>query len=168
MNDWCILRTSGASTLRLFQSLSLAGYDAWTPVELQVKRDRRKGTRTERMVAVMPTYVFAQANRLTDLLDLSNATLKEHPDFSLFRPWGRIPLVDDSELSELRRIERKAAALAEPVRFTSGIHVRAPDTPYAGLTGQVIEASKGQYTLVAFPGFHIPVKFASWKLQEAA
>lgn len=166
MTDWCILRTAGSSTLRLQQSLAMAGFETWTPIELQVKRERRSGERIERMVAVMPSYVFAHADRLPDLVFIASAPLNPHPAFSVFRHLDRFPLVADRELSELRAIERKAAARSSRVKFDRGRNVRTSVEAFQGLTGQVVETSRGQYTLVAFPGFGIPIKFASWQLSD--
>lgn len=168
MSDWCILRTKGSNTLRLSNSLNLSHIEAWTPTEIHVHRDRKTRARTEAMVPVMPTYVFARATCLPDLVELSLQPVSIHPGFSVFRYLDRFPVVGDAELSALRSIERKAAARHAPVVFPAGRQVRVPEGPFAGLTGQVVETSKGEFTLVAFPGFNIPVKFASWKLQEAA
>lgn len=162
---WCILRTAGSSTLGLVRSLSNAGFDAWTPIEVQVKRNRRSGERLERMVAVMPTYVFVRADHLPDLAMLCQLPISQHPQFSIFMHAGQFPMVEDGELSALRDIERKAAAKNEPVKFRTGDMVRPTSSGFEGLTGQVVKDSDGKHTLVAFPGFHIPIIFASWKLE---
>lgn len=166
MTDWCILRTGGSRTLQLSHSLAMAGFEVWSPVELQVRRNGGARTRTERMVAVMPTYVFARATHLPDLVEASLAPVSPHPDFSVFRFDDRYPLIDDRELSHLRAIERMAAVKKKPVVFETGTSVRAHDGPFEGLTGRVVETSKGQFTLVAFPRFNIPVKFSTWQLGE--
>lgn len=162
-NDWCILRTSGSSTLRLSQSLARAGFEVWTPMELQVK-GRGSQARSERMVAVMPSYVFARADRLPDLVSLTMEPISPHPPFSVFKHLDRFPLIAERELKALRDIETKAAARNEPVIFGQGDLVRARVEAFQGLTGEVVETSRGQFTLVAFPKFAIPVKFASWQL----
>lgn len=166
MTDWCILRTSGGSTLRLAHSLELDDFEAWTPTEFQVKRDRKTGERVERIVAVMPSYVFARARRLADLVSIAMLPTSQHPPFTVFRHVDRFALVDDRELHALRQIERRAAQQNKPVVFPPGAPVKFTDGPFQGLTGRVVELSKGQHTLVAFPGFHIPVKFSSWQLTE--
>lgn len=167
-NYHCILRTRGSSTLRLARSLDAAGYEVWTPTEIQDRRKRHSSAKSEIIVAVMPTYVFAAADRLTDLLIEADSDISGHPSFSVFKYHDRFPLIADEELNSLRAIERKAAAKHQPVRFETHQNVRTPDGPFQGLTGQVVETSRGEFTLVAFPGFNIPVKFASWKLEKAA
>lgn len=162
--DWCILRTKGSSTLRLARSLSLAGIDAWTPVEHQ---QRKKGKHAEVITAVMPTYVFAPAEHLVGLIALAEAPIP-HPDFSVFRYHDRFPVIPDAQLQSLRLIERKAAAKCAPVVFPKGAEIRVPDGAFQGLTGQVVEDSKGKFTLVLFPGLNIEVKFPSWQLERAA
>lgn len=162
--DWCILRTGGSSTLRLLHSLNVAGFEAWTPLECQVTRDRKSGARHERMIAVMPTYVFARADRLTDLLLISAEPYTCHPGFSVFKHFDRFPIVAEAELAKLREVELKAAAKNEPVVFPRGQEVKVRAEGWEGLTGKVAEISKGQWTLVAFPNFSIPIKFATWQL----
>lgn len=162
--DWCILRTSGSSTLRLSRMLAAGGFDVWTPVEIQTRRDRRTGERHERIVAVMPTYVFARAEHLGSLAELSVVPVSAYPAFSVFRHYDKFPLITDQELGHLKAIEKESAAKAKPVVFNRGDEVRADIAGFQGLTGQVAETSHGKYTLVAFPNFHIPVKFASWQL----
>lgn len=165
MGDWCILRTKGSSTLRLARSL--AEFDAWTPTEIRVERNRKTNARAEQMIAVMPTYVFAPACHLLALLDEADCPMSQHPDFSVFRYFDRIPVIDERELVSLRSIERRTADKGAPVRLPIGQDVRTPDGPYQGLTGQIIE-HKGKFTLVAFPGLNFDVKFAPWKLEKAA
>lgn len=166
--DWVILRTKASNTLRLDRSLAAAGFDTWTPTEIQLRPGRKTSGKAEVIVAVMPTYVFARACHLLGLLDEAETSGSDHPDFSVFRHCERIPVIADHELNALRQIERKAAAKAKPVRFDLGSRVRTPDGPFQGLTGQVIEGARGEFTLVAFPGFNIPIKFASWTLDRAA
>ncbi len=132
MTDWCILRVAPASTLRLASSLAEAGFEVWTPVEtVQVMpkqiepwekpRPNRKGPETVTR-AMLSTFVFARADRLTDLIELSRSpvlshqvwesslrrmVVKGHPFFTLFRSgddFGRVP---DKALVEIRRIASK-------------------------------------------------------------
>lgn len=166
--DWCILRTKGSSTLRLARSLELDGIGAWTPTEIQQRGNHRNSAKHEVMLAVMPTYVFAPAEHLVDLLAAAEAPVSIHPDFSVFRHLDRFPLIADVQLNSLRLIERKAAAKNSPVVFPRDYQVRIPDGPFQGLTGRVVEDSNGGFTLVAFPNFAIPIKFASWTLDRAA
>ncbi len=167
-DSWCILRTKGSSTLRLARSLAIAGIEAWTPIEYQDRKSRKLGGRVETAIAVMPTYVFAHAKHLIDLLAEADAQFSAHPDFSVFRYADKFPLIRDKHLAGLRAIERKAAAENKPVVFPRDESVRVPDGPFQGLTGRVIEDSKGKHTLVAFPGCNFPIEFASWQLEKAA
>lgn len=166
--DWCILRTKGSSTLRLARSLNASGIRAWTPEEFQDRKSHKHGQRIETAVAVMPTYVFALASHLIDLLAEADAPVSQHPSFSVFRYNERFPLIADVHLNGLRAIERKAAAENKPVIFPRGEEVRMPEGAFQGLTGQVVEQSKGKFTLVLFPGLSVPVQIASWKLDRAA
>ncbi len=167
-DSWCILRTKGSSTLRLARSLADAGLNVWTPIEYQTRKSHRDGARTEVAISVMPTYVFAHATHLIDLLTEADAHFSAHPSFSVFRYADRFPLIRDKHLAGLRTIERKAAAENKPVVFPRNEEVRVPDGPFQGLTGRVVEDSKGKHTLVAFPGCNFPIEFASWQLEKAA
>lgn len=161
--DWCILRTGGGSTLPLARSLERGGFHAWTPVEFQTRRVGRNRERVEREVCVMPTYVFAKAYHLPDLVALSMAQFSPHPDFSVFRYFDRFPLIADDSLSHLRAIERRTAPKPAAPVFSQGERVRLTEGGFAGMSG-VVETSKGEYTLVCFPNFQIPIKIASFLL----
>lgn len=73
---WAILRTSGPSTLLLAKALREAGFDAWSPVEIQNRRRPRSKDRFEREVAVMPSYVFVDADRLVELLQIASKPMQ--------------------------------------------------------------------------------------------
>jgi transcription antitermination factor NusG len=162
--EWCVLRTSGPNTIGLFRSLAAAGFEVWTPIENQSRRKPRNKAKVECEVPIMPTYIFARADQLVDLIDLSFAPLKNHRDFSVFRYFARYPLISDDSLGSLRLIERKLAVRKnKDAGFTAGERVRLNEGGFAGMSG-VVETSKGQFTLVCFPGFNIPVKIASWHL----
>lgn len=162
--DWCILRMAGGRTMSVARSLTDAGFEVWSPVEIQRKRLPRSKAQIDRAVCVTPTYVFARASHLPDLVRVSLDPSSPHPDFSVFRYQDRFPLIADAELQSLRAIERQAAAKNAPMVLPRGISVRLQDGPFQGLTGQVIEASKGQFTLVAFHDCTFTVKFSTWQL----
>ncbi len=166
MNDkWCILRTSGPRTLAVAGSLKQSGLDAWTPVDMTIKRVGKARERHEKPVAIMPTYVFANALHLGYLLDTAQAEDSPHPQFSVFHFHDAIPLIEGRELSHLRHIEHKAAITRGAIRFTQGERVTVPDGGFQGLTGEVVKTG-GKYTLVAFPGFRIPVQVSTLHLQH--
>jgi transcription antitermination factor NusG len=165
---WCILRTKGSSTLRLARSLDIAGLTAWTPTEFQIRKSHKLGTRIETAIAVMPTYVFAKAHHLPELLAETESIASHHPRFGVFCYNGRFPLIADDHLIGLRAVERKAAAQNKPVVFPQNTMVRIPEGAFQGLTGRVVQNTKGKFTLVAFPGFGIPIEFPSWQLDCAA
>ena len=153
---WCILRCSGAHTLRLADSLTAAGIEAWTPAEEAVSRTGRNRSRINDTVPVLPTYVFARAARLLDLIGLSQAFISPHPDFSVFKPFGLYPLIANAELDPLRVAERKGQSVENLMRFSPGDIVRCAEAGFQGLSG-VVETSKGKFTLVAFPGLQVSI-----------
>ena len=158
--QWCILRMSGGSTLPVAQSLAEAGFDVWTPVEVQQSRKPRSKVKVERRVPIMPTYVFARAARLADLIAIAKAPTSPHPQFSVFHYAGRIPLIADRSLEPLRAAERDKTRVKDMPVFTKGERVKLTEGGFAGMSG-VVELSKGKFTLVAFPGFQVPIRISS-------
>jgi hypothetical protein len=110
-DGWCILRTSGAKTLPLAESLTKAGFDVWTP-KRTFRRALRVGRKNERKVEIdapiLPTFVFASAHDLHSLAVAASAEDSPHPSFSIFRYLGRIPLVGHASVVGLRDAERAA------------------------------------------------------------
>lgn len=146
--SWCILRCAGASTLRLADSLSATGFQAWTPTETNRHRVHG-GRRLKQTVPVMPTYAFARADRLPELLALSQAPVSAHPDFSVFRHCDRIPVIADATLDPLRVAERKRQPVDKLMRFGQGDVVRCGEAGFQGLSG-VVQTVRGKKALVAF------------------
>lgn len=180
MADWCILRCAASRTLALAESLTEAGFEVWTPVEVVRKRARRTAEREDVRVPIMPSFLFARAGSLDELAALSRSptlnylqwdrerrrmVTKGHSAFSVFRQHGRYPLVRDHMLAPLRIVEKRSRPRAAIRSFKPGECVRMIEGGFAGLTGTV-EATQGQYTLVSFPGFPIAVKFATWLLLD--
>lgn len=162
--DWCILRCSGAKTLKLAASLGASGFDVWTPVETLRKREGKSRSRRADILPVMPSYVFARAAHLVDLIEESALPYSEHPEFSVFHYHARIPLIADEALDPLRVAERRRQPFGKVARFTRGEMVRLMEGGFAGLTG-VVELTRGQYTLVTFPGFPMPIKISTLLLK---
>ncbi len=177
---WCILRTSGSSTMPLARGLREAGYDAWTPIEIQNRRRGHSRDRIDREAAIMPSYVFADAARLAELLALSKRPAQCYrrwdkakaefvihgiPYFSVFRYDDRFPVIADGSLEPLRVIERRTAPKAIAPVFSQGDRVKLVEGGFAGMSG-VVETSKGEYSLVCFPNFPIPIKIASLLLLQ--
>lgn len=160
MKQWIILRCSGQHTLKLANSLSAEGFDVWTPVETLRKREGPSRSRRADTLPVMPSYVFAASRHLHSLLAESEHPASQHPDFSVFRHWTRIPLIADETLDPLRIAERRRTPFEKIAKFTRGEMVKLLEGGFAGLTG-VVELTKGQYTLVTFPGFPMPIKISS-------
>lgn len=168
-DDWCILRTSGARTLPLASSLSAAGFDVWTPAETTSRRQPRSKTRVEREGPIMPTFVFARADRLEDLLQLLGQPLNPHPPFSVFRHGGRIPIIHDVEIGNLRDHEERARDRVRRAKrkgyrheFAQGERVRVPEGSFAGMTG-VVQDGDGKFAFVSFGGA-LRVKIATFLL----
>jgi hypothetical protein len=169
--SWCILRTKPGSTLKLAASLAEDEFEVWTPVEVKRNRRPRRNPKPDpEPCAIMPTYVFADAGRLVDLLELAEMPVKPrrgkgrrlpaHDDFSVFHFHDRIPIVADVDLIHLRSEERDAAsrhnralrrvmAKGKGEPLDCGSVVRIPQGAFAGMSGQVVE-SDGKFTLVCF------------------
>lgn len=172
MTDWCILRSPPSLTIRLTDALGAAGYTAWTPVEIVVRRVARSRKRIERRLPITPSFVFASYSSLTELIALARSESMTHlvwdrdqrrmvqrgfPQFTVFRSMGAYPRISDASLNPLRLIERRRKPAVKPTEFKVGDEVQYPDAGFEGLTGKV-EGVRGRYTLVIFPGLPIAVQ----------
>jgi transcription antitermination factor NusG len=154
---WCVLRTSSRHTIQLAETLAEDGYDVWTPIETRMIRIPRKNVKREVRLPIMPSYVFARAHQLIDLMLLSDMPSKPrqrgigaHADFSVMRAFRQIPLVPDTHLAELRRIEiRRTPRKKAEKRFIPGVIVKVGGGSFGGMVGKVERSDTG-YTLVCF------------------
>lgn len=171
--DWCILRCSGVSTLRLADSLVSSGIEAWTPREEIRKLVRGK---CEWVATPMfPSFVFAQAGKLSELLELTRSpspsymawdselrrmVMRGHPFFRLFHIGDDYRSIPDSELDPVRRIEgrRNRKPRGKPKTYVAGDKVRLTVGAYEGLRG-VVAGVKGKMVDVQFPGSKLEFQF---------
>jgi hypothetical protein len=56
----------------------------------------------------MPTFVFARADRLGDLMRILRMPVSAHPGFSIFRHAGRIPVIADRDIESLHAAKDRA------------------------------------------------------------
>jgi hypothetical protein len=171
---WCILRTSGRSTLKLAETLTTDGLDAWSPRETVKIRVPRKNVRREITVPIMPGYVFAKSEFLLDLLEMERMEVKPrrgpgfgkpaHVRFSVMRHGGQLVVIEDRHLQSLRALEQHAELArirmkkAEP--FPIGVTVRVKEgmhNAWGGMVGRVMRSAEKD-TLIQFHGGRIEVK----------
>lgn len=173
--DWCILRTSGRSTLRLAQSLCEDGFEAWTPTEVRRIRIPRANIRRDVTLPLMPSYVFARAGHLVDLLQMAAMPFKPrrsarspaHCDFSVMHYHDSIPLIADTQLNALRQIEAKRTPRPKAQRtFAAGVQVRVmvEGGSFAGMKGTVQRSGEG-YSVV-WVSDRLMVKIPTSMLEE--
>lgn len=167
---WCILRTSGRHTLALADHLRGQGFEAWSPVEHQVRRLPRRRVTAERQVPMVPTFVFAKAAHLLDLIALSEIPGRDIA-FTIFREERRVPVIADRELQPLRDEEAHTLARTQKAMrqgrrservYARGEPVRVPEGSFAGMTG-IVEDGDGRFTLVCFGGA-VSVKISTFLL----
>jgi hypothetical protein len=168
VSDWCILRTSGRSTIGLAESLSKDGYEAWTPVETRMVRSPGINARREVRLPIMPSYVFARVEHLIDLLQLADMPVKPrrgaglmdpaHARFTVLHAFGRIPLVAERHLSELRRTEAKRTPIKRAAySFPRNASTRVKDGAFAGLVGIVVRSTPAKTVLCFDGGFAVEI-----------
>ena len=168
LGSWCILRMAGGDTLRLVNALALLGIEVWTPTERRFARVPRKKSRRDKVSAIMPSYAFGHVRDLDQLLHRSAIPGRDHPQFSVMRHRGGVPLIADDELDALRSEEARLHGIFERLKrrgvkapsLPRGTPVQLSEGPFAGLSG-IVEGDQGQYTLVSFAGFHKPLKISS-------
>lgn len=162
---WCILRMAGSRTLGLAKSLNEAGIEAWTPARVQTIKRPRSTLTVSRDMPIAPTFVFAKAEHVRELLALASSPVSRHPQFSVFRHGGRIPLVSGAGLAGLKSEEDRAKIKSRRAKrraLVMGQRVRINDGAYAGLNG-IVEKAKGRWVVVAFDGA-VEMTVDSWLL----
>lgn len=175
--DWCVLRTAGRHTLRLASTLAKDGYDVWTPVETRVMRVPRANVKREVTLPIMPSYVFARVAHLVDLLQLAAMKVKPrrgagcidpaHADFSVLHAFGRIPLVADAHLAELRKLEaRRTPIKRADYSFPLAASARVKGGAFGGMIGVVIRSTPAA-TVLRFNG-SFPVELPTSLLERDA
>lgn len=167
--QWCILRTAPSRTLPLVAALEAAGYRAWTPQEARIVRIARSRDRREVAAPMMPTIVFADYERLPELVAISRLPPSRSmgvPGFSVFRYLDTYPRIADRALDALRLAEQRGRPRAAAPVFQKNDEVKFADAGFEGLVGKV-EGTMGRYTLVSFPGFNIPIKISAHNLLPA-
>lgn len=162
--NWIILRTQGRHTMRLAETLTEDGYEAWTPVETRVFRVPRMNARRTVKLPIMPSYVFARSEHLFDMIELAamvpkprrsprpeGGTQPGHADFSVMHYNDRIPVIEDRHLQSLRLIEAKRTpkAKAKPLIPGLSVMVKTEGGSFAGMRGKVERSDEGS-TLVCF------------------
>lgn len=165
---WIILRTAGRNTLGLFDSLAKDGFDVWTPVETKNERVGRSRRRVEIRRSIMPSYVFARESHLLDLLQLAELPVKPrrgrglrdpaHADFSVLHAFGRIPMVAERHLSELRKIEAKRTVAKRALySFPRNASARVKGGAFGGLVGVVVRSTPMKTTLCFGKSFPVEI-----------
>lgn len=159
---WIILRTAGRCTLGLAASLAEDGFDVWTPVETGVFKVPRANVKRTVTRAMLPSYVFARADHLYDLLQLASMPNRQrrgprlskpaHDSFSVMHLHDNIPLIADAALTALRKIEarrtpRQMAEESLPVGCV--VRVKPGSSGFDGMIGKVESGDRGT-TLVWF------------------
>lgn len=157
---WCILRCVGRTTLKLADSLGKDGFEVWAPRETRKIRIPRMNVRREVVLPLLPSYVFARARHLVDLLGLAsmpgkprplgNKSEPAHADFSVMQCFGKLPLVADCDLNGLRTLEAKLTPRKKADwSFRPGASVKVEGGSFGGMTGDV-QRSDNAHTLVCF------------------
>jgi transcription antitermination factor NusG len=168
---WCILRTAPRSTITLARTLAEDGITVWTPTQIILRAKTRRKASVERPAPILPSFVFAAAHEAARLSLLRTLPGSRHVGFSLFRYAGRVPLIDDATLEQLRNQERSAADRYEaakrrvqiPPAFQAGQRVRVEKSAWSGLEG-VVQSQAGEYAMICFGGRQ-SFKISSWILQ---
>lgn len=143
---WCILRCAGRATFRLAGSLANKGYETWAPQRIKRTRIPKLNIRTDVPVPLLPSYVFAKANRLPELLELSKINF---PQFFVMRCSDKLPLIADRDLDGLRTLETRPRPPKTDFAFKATAHVKMDDGAFGGMVG-CVERSDARYTLVCF------------------
>jgi hypothetical protein len=176
MSDWFVLRTNGRSTLPLAASLKEAGFDVWTPSQIPDGRGKRASLDDPR-APMYPTYLFARAHHLFELIALSANPGRNHAGFSVHRDCNGVPLVADRALNWIRAEEaridgihieraRRERAKQKSEAYSPGESVELPRELYpsfAGLEAQVDRSDGRQTHLSIGP---LKIEISTWILRN--
>jgi transcription antitermination factor NusG len=172
---WCILRVTPSRTLQLAAALADGGFNVWTPIEAVKVSKRGRLESTSR--PMLPSFVFASADRLAELMDLSHSpsptylvwdaeqrrmVAKGYPYFRIFRPSARP--IPDHELTALRRIEGRRKPRGKVPMYKAGDPVKLTEGVYGGLRGVVVEVRKKSEVRVRIPGSTYEFDVQAWIL----
>ena len=168
LGAWFILRMANVDTVKVYRALLAYGIEAWTPIERKVRRTPRKRLPYDSEAALLPSYVFASAAQLDEVLKLSRRPNREIPQFSVLHHLNGVPLIDDCQLDALRGEEGRLGKIFERLKrmgrkgpkLLPGDSVKMHEGPMMGLSG-VVEGQQGQYTLISFDGFPSSIKISS-------
>lgn len=177
--QWCILRTSGRTTIGLADSLSKDGYEVWTPVETRVVTIARVNVKREVRSPIMPSYVFAASHHLTDLLQLASMPVRPrrgaglmeaaHSAFHVLHCFGGIPVIDDNHLAALRRIEaRRTVTKRADYAFPKNSAVRVTEGLFSGMVGIVARSTPARTVLNFGRGFPTEIPTSILMLNEVS
>lgn len=180
--SWCILRTAPSRTVPLVKALLAGGIGAWTPQQTSRRRASRSKVEKEIVVPITPSIAFAEYEQLPRLVMLSRMPspmlkawddeaqawiAKAVPPFSVFRYLDAYPRVADRDLDALRVAEQRVRPKGKVRTFAAGETVKLIGGGFEGLVGTV-QGMRGQYTLVTFGDWNIPVQIAAVNLLPAS
>jgi transcription antitermination factor NusG len=163
IDGWVILRTASRQTIAVADHLAAGGLEVWVATRQFLKRTPRRPSARECREAILPSFVFARSRHAHALMILAEAPSKSCPDFTVFKANGSIPVIADSELAQLRFIEKAEAARWMRQRmkqkapaYESGDVVRIRSGSFAGLTGTV-ESDDGKFAEISFGPFKVKI-----------
>ena len=182
--SWCVVRTQASQTLALAASLKEVGFAVWTPTETQQRRARRHHPAQDIVLPLMPGVVFADWDRLDELITLGrsampylhwDAALRRHVSkgmqhFRILQMAGatdtmRYARVSDRQLAGLRQAEARGQVAVKRRTLRKGAAVRLSEGAFEGLRGTV-ESVKGQFAHVRFDTWPVVVQVALHLVQE--
>jgi hypothetical protein len=160
---WVILRTGSLQTLRLAEAINREGIAAWTPSQVARPRLPRRRCRVTLRKPLLPRFVFADASRLLELLELSHKPLAA---FSVMSNGDdRYAVVHDAALEPLRweegQCERSRLRSVGSKPLKPGRRVALPRGAWEGLTG-IVERSSRKITRIDLG--RISVEVETWLL----
>ena len=156
-DKWVILRCSARLTLRVAEAVRSEGIEAWTPTEVLRPKIPKRRARVTLCEPILPRFVFADAERLLELLAMSHRPLAT---FTVMCDGTRYAAVKDAALNALRveeaRRERQRLRNAKAQPLQRGRRVAMPKGAWEGLTG-IVERSNEKVTKVDLGRFTVDV-----------
>jgi transcription antitermination factor NusG len=163
-SHWVVLRCGSSKTIECAEILASKGLEVWVPIQ-KIKRRLPRSRKVETLeVPALPSYIFVKREFLAELQNLLNLFVVQGR--LVVRSDLRIAEVSFSELMVLQRAVDAFTLEEKDLEFLIGDRYKFLEGPLEGVTGEVIQASKGKVVLSLGEGAFTPFVFSGLQLSK--
>jgi hypothetical protein len=137
VENWVVIRCAGQSTITQTEDLKLQGIDAWTPVYNQRKRLPRTKQTIMVRVACLPSYVFADASKISQLEAMKQGGKLKGQLMKC--GLGLLVRVKDFQLESLKMASQPCQSdEVKTPKPAMKSHLKLTEGPFQGMMAQVV------------------------------